>query len=923
MDDILENFLSNNQADESSGGHIKLKIRANFNRFIKDKVYEFILHMYDRIKPISNHETIDIVKRTIDKSGAPDKSNNSEDFVKTMIFHKGIQDKKNKQYCKKKGLNFVKIYSKDNQLSWKMIEYLETPLNKNIGEKITVDNAHKILIKNKLIFTIKNIDLIYFHVTLFKKVDKNNMTHVNFLKFIKNSMFPSDTSTKQFMYINAWNVCDDVTLELYINKEILEFDKIINITPNESDNNDQLNKLKNNIHSSIRLIEEYFHVDDQDVNYASVLGMISKYISPKSIKKYMSEKWGLRNMTYSVVSLDMIGIYDKILTNKSEYLISPKIDGERCIIYYDSNNELIPSDSFDTSNGSEYDTGKVNNLYLVTHDLLKINIINEKNKDLCIIADAEMVKTKNGITLHIFDVMYYNPGYIQNTTVYNNLGSGIHKCGYGYSNRRKGSRQDEVTEQNTSDDLMFGYMPYIKSGIKPLNSKINFTEDAYETRISYIDAIVNRLNKIVSSMKDTEYFYTFNVNFIKKNICCLSDIDEEKHYNAFINNTDLITQDKLEGSSEVPLDGIILTKKRSESYNKTESWKWKPKKFATIDFLIKDDSLMVGRYMHGKYMAVRFAPHDYPLIYKYFDLGDISELAKMNSDQKDKSAGSVDKIGEFYWTGKKWKLLRIRHDRQNDVKRGNYFGNDVRTAETIWQGIKNHIDTDILHRDDIMNKLPNINSICIQSIFTKYIKQNNKNIMLFANNTIFDKLDLYNAAQKLVQGSKFFIFTSGYTETWIIRNIYDNKKEFFQKTPNVQNNLDSNLDLSIDIVKDTSISNQTRYLQYYDSICICPPAKKIIKKTMTCTYENMEMKGIQIPKKKVELIAVVYKNLNINIDRLPKLVGFIKHFLHKNGKVIILKYPNASSDDIIEVMETHSLILELHTSNLISFVGSF
>ena len=46
-----------------------------------------------------------------------------------------------------------------------------------------------------------------------------------------------------------------------------------------------------------------------------------------------------------------------------------------------------------------------------------------------------MVKTKNGIKLHIFDVMYYNPGYRQNTTSFNDLDNYIHKCGYSTRHR--------------------------------------------------------------------------------------------------------------------------------------------------------------------------------------------------------------------------------------------------------------------------------------------------------------------------------------------------------------------------------------------------------------------------------------------------------------------------------------------------------
>ena len=44
-------------------------------------------------------------------------------------------------------------------------------------------------------------------------------------------------------------------------------------------------------------------------------------------------------------------------------------------------------------------------------------------------------------------------------------------------------------------------------------------------------------------------------------------------------------------------------------------------------------------------------------------------------------------IVELVWDKNKWKLLKIRDDRQIDVNRGNYFGNDHRIAEITWHSI--------------------------------------------------------------------------------------------------------------------------------------------------------------------------------------------------------------------------------------------
>ena len=213
-------------------------------------------------------------------------------------------------------------------------------------------------------------------------------------------MFPSNIDPESFIYSNVWNVCEDAILELYIDKDIIQelyIDKDYNINlcrlNVEKKNDDIKQKITKNIQNSIKLIEEYFYTDNQNINYANILLQLARNITPNFTKNYISEKWGMRQMTYKVIPLDMIDIYTKILKNKSDYYISPKIDGERCIMYYDTN----------------YDD---NNLYIITHKLIKLKILNEKINSICIIADAELIKTENKIDIHIFDIMHYDPGYI-------------------------------------------------------------------------------------------------------------------------------------------------------------------------------------------------------------------------------------------------------------------------------------------------------------------------------------------------------------------------------------------------------------------------------------------------------------------------------------------------------------------------------
>ena len=72
----------------------------------------------------------------------------------------------------------------------------------------------------------------------------------------------------------------------------------------------------------------------------------------------------------------------------------------------------------------------------------------------------------------------------------------------------------------------------------------------------------------------------------------------------------------------------------------------------------------------------------------------------------------------------------------------------------------------------------------------------------------------------------------------------------------------------------------------YNNIQICPSINKVFKKGIKYIKNNLLLKGINITNKSIELVIIIYKNLNINIDKFPKFIGFIEIFLRKFGKII-------------------------------------
>lgn len=199
-------------------------------------------------------------------------------------------------------------------------------------------------------------------------------------------------------------------------------------------------------------------------------------------------------------------------------------------------------------------------------------------------------------------------------------------------------------------------------------------------------------------------------------------------------------------SSKYEIDGIIFTpaglhyreaikqkiRGNTEYYN-TISFKWKPVEQSTIDFYmmpIDSDNAKKLRKQAGiitntsenlyalcsgvdiitfkklnleffegyvapesensyQYFPIQFAPYDKPFMYlwssKETDLGGrVAEFKFINTD------GTMLKKPE---------IVRMRDDRTNDIRKGEYFGNALRYSELIWHSIKHPLTFEMLGSD--------------------------------------------------------------------------------------------------------------------------------------------------------------------------------------------------------------------------------
>lgn len=233
---------------------------------------------------------------------------------------------------------------------------------------------------------------------------------------------------------------------------------------------------------------------------------------------------------------------------------------------------------------------------------------------------------------------------------------------------------------------------------------------------------------------DTEFYeghyYIFDVMYYNKNICVepfktrlelIPTVIKEINSGLFTTK-DFKVIDSVASLGEFKkakkpyeTDGLILTPQLGDYFN-MKVYKYKPIEKLTVDFLIKkcpDALIGIEPYIPKKgstlyllycgisskmfrklrmtlnrgyeenfnhidskrlppYMPVLFMPSNAPYSHLYYD-----ERSDLDNS-----------VGEFHYS-EHWRLTRLRVERQIEITRGNYFGNNYRVAELTWMSYSN------------------------------------------------------------------------------------------------------------------------------------------------------------------------------------------------------------------------------------------
>jgi SAM-dependent methyltransferase len=188
-------------------------------------------------------------------------------------------------------------------------------------------------------------------------------------------------------------------------------------------------------------------------------------------------------------------------------------------------------------------------------------------------------------------------------------------------------------------------------------------------------------------------------------------------------------------AKDYEVDGLIFTSSQ-EPYASTRHYKWKPIEKMTIDFMVKKcPKILLGKAPYvvkpgkclyllfsgintaqiknfsmkhirhykelfpratGDYRPIQFSPSDNPLAYLYWHpCGDLTA-----EDEKDQGSGLADEldgeIAELTYCGGEWRLVRIRHDRADDLAKQGYFGNNYKVAEITWRNYINPLTLELI-----------------------------------------------------------------------------------------------------------------------------------------------------------------------------------------------------------------------------------
>lgn len=474
-------------------------------------------------------------------------------------------------------------------------------------------NMDLIIIKLRVSFTIKELPNWRYDLDLIKelKPDSNNIQ-----EYKNKLLFPINIDS--FLDKLPYNFVDKLSLEIeYIGDK------------------NELNA--NTVQQPIDYLYNIITPDYKNkVIYQNHIYKVATFIiKNKYLLNQFKTKSGFKRLSNNVVELNKNLYYNNVLPNITNYYLTDKIDGQRCMLYC-----------------SILDNG-------INVKLLSNKLYNVIDKDIVvssellepdIVLDCEFLYSKDivdnnlelkNLDIFVFDIILYNKKNISKLPFEGRI------------------------------ELMEDINTFLKKhNLGKFKKFIKLTEN-------YKKEIVDFYNATKKEKYETDGLI-FTPNSLVTN-------DSKKHLNQdYIN----MLAYKWKPEDKITIDFYIaksLSKNKKEyilcsgintnDYNKLQ--------IELIDGYYK---IIPKKYHNSSYFPIPFTPSMNPKVYMYHHTDNTDLTGKIGEFLYNKKQNI-------------WVLERIRTDRDIEVERGEYFGNAFKYAELNWLNIKNPLTVDDLTVD--------------------------------------------------------------------------------------------------------------------------------------------------------------------------------------------------------------------------------
>ena len=421
------------------------------------------------------------------------------------------------------------------------------------------------------------------------------------------------------------------------------FDKyLIKIMPLDEENDESVDEVIQMIKLNINPKYYMNHV------YQNYIYTIAKLIyGNSSAADRFKSKSGFKSLVNNVHSLDKNKYSTKVLPYISNYYLCEKTDGKRVLCLIISSNTNGPYNYILLSDKIYY----VNTLFdeSILNSKYNITVLDAEleynDKDV-----SDNIIYKSDFVMKVFDVLIYNN---ENVT------------------RIPFEKRFSIMQKLSSSKILSS-IGQIKKFIR-LSEK-NYNKEIYEFYESVKHKNIDGL--IFTPVSDVQY-KVFNqgypVKFLNKNY---------KNMYCY----------KWKPAEQITIDFYIKKSNKQSSNCKTNNYILfsgiNRKNFERNNMQLIDGyvDIIPEKYHSLQYFPIQFYTIDNPKLYEFCS--------------KD---GSLDeKIGEFNYINNEWNLVKIRTDRDVELERGEYYGNNYDIALVTWDMINNPMDIEDFKNDSLV-----------------------------------------------------------------------------------------------------------------------------------------------------------------------------------------------------------------------------